>query len=81
MARRYREQKSTVKYKKHTAVDGIWTEWVHPLRNKYNMMCCDCNLVHHIKFKIIEHRGKPRIIFRVARNNRATAAMRRASRG
>jgi len=39
----------------------------------YKMACCDCGLVHTIKFKI---EGGV-ISWQVWRNNRATAAMRR----
>lgn len=49
-------------------------EWVQPVRSGYRMMCCDCGLVHQIDFRV----RKRRVQFRVFRNNRATAAARRA---
>lgn len=48
-------------------------EWVLPIKRGYRMACCDCSLVHTMDFRI--HEGS--VQFRVFRNNRATAAMRR----
>lgn len=48
-------------------------EWVTPIRNGYKLGCCDCGLVHEIDFRVV----KRRIQFRVRRNNRSTAMMRR----
>ncbi len=48
-------------------------EWVQPVRKGYRMACCDCGLVHEIDFRVV----KRRIQFRVRRNNRSTAMMRR----
>jgi hypothetical protein len=48
-------------------------EWIRPQMRGYKMCCCDCGLVHEIVFKI---EGK-HIIFKVSRDNRATAAVRR----
>ena len=65
-------------------------EWVQPIRNGYKLACCDCGLVHDIDFrpvkldydrknKIYEATVIPKaaVIFRVRRNNRATAGIRR----
>ena len=54
--------------------------WVKPCRKAYRMMCCDCGLVHEMDFRIVDSRnGKKRQVqFRVRRNERATAASRRA---
>lgn len=49
-------------------------EWVQPIRRGYRLMCCDCGLVHTMDFRVL----KGRVQFRVFRNNRATAAARRA---
>lgn len=51
-------------------------EWVQPVVVGYKAACCDCCLVHRIDFRI--HLG--RIQLRVRRDNRATAALRRARR-
>lgn len=51
-------------------------EWVQPIRRGYRLMCCDCGLVHTMDFRVL----KGRVQFRVFRNNRATAAARRAKR-
>lgn len=48
-------------------------EWVFPRRKGYKLRCCDCGLVHRVDFKL---EGK-HILFRVFRDNRATAAVRR----
>lgn len=48
-------------------------EWVQPIRRGYKLACCDCGLVHTVDFRI--RRG--RVQFRVFRNNRSTALMRR----
>jgi len=44
-----------------------------PIRRGYKMACCDCGLVHKLDFRV----RKGKIEFRVFRDNRATAAMRR----
>lgn len=48
-------------------------EWVQPVRTGYKMACCDCGLVHELDFRVV----KRRVQFRVRRNNRSTAMMRR----
>lgn len=49
-------------------------EWVRPVMKGYNMMCCDCGLVHTLNFKIINKR----VLLQAFRNNRATANTRRS---
>lgn len=48
-------------------------EWVQPVRKGYKMCCCDCGLVHNVDFRV---KGG-RVQFRVFRNNRSTALVRR----
>lgn len=48
-------------------------DWVEPLMSNWRIQCCDCGLVHDLKFK---HHGRG-IKVRVTLNNRATAAARR----
>lgn len=48
-------------------------EWIQPVRRGYKLACCDCGLVHNVDFRLY----KARIQFRVFRNERSTAAMRR----
>ena len=48
--------------------------WVTPIRKGYKMACCDCGLVHRLDFRVKDKA----IQFKVERDNRATAAMRRA---
>jgi hypothetical protein len=52
-------------------------EWVQPIRKGYKMACCDCGLVHEMDFRIVRGKGWESIQFRVRRNNRATAGIRR----
>lgn len=50
-------------------------EWVQPIVEGYKMACCDCGLVHKINFRVFKGRAQ----FAVFRDNRATAAVRRAN--
>lgn len=50
-------------------------QWVQPIRRGYKMACCDCGLVHTMNFRVVKGRAQ----FNVYRNNRATAAKRRAN--
>lgn len=53
-------------------------EWVQPIRKGYKMMCCDCNLVHTINFRVIKYgRNQTKIQFQAFRNERSTALARR----
>lgn len=52
-------------------------EWVRPVKAGYRMACCDCGLVHEMDFKAVRWGRGHKVMFRVRRNNRATAAMRR----
>ncbi len=57
-------------------------EWVKPVRyppEKYKFACCDCGLVHSIKFRLTKSQcGHGKVIqFSAERNNRATGQMRR----
>jgi len=50
-------------------------EWVEPKPQRgHKMRCCDCGLIHRIDFRV--KNGK--VQFRPFRDNRATAAYRRA---
>lgn len=46
---------------------------IFELKKWYKTLCCDCGLVHLWEFKMIK--GKP--FFRIRRDNRATAQMRK----
>lgn len=48
-------------------------EWVRPIRRGYKLACCDCGLVHDMDFRV----KNGRVEFRVRRNGRSTAMMRR----
>lgn len=51
-------------------------QWVQPIRKGYRLGCCDCGLVHTVDFRTV----KGRIQFRMYRNKRSTALMRRHMR-
>jgi hypothetical protein len=48
-------------------------QWVNPVMRGYRIMCCDCQLVHTLDFKV----AKDGVRFRATRHPRATAAARR----
>ena len=52
-------------------------EWVRPVRRGYKLACCDCGLVHRMDFDIRPYGNGNKVWFRVFRDNRATAVMRR----
>lgn len=60
-------------YEKPQPLADGWTDWIQPVRRGYKMCCCDCGLVHNMDFRI--HKGRAQ--FRVSRNNRSTAMVRR----
>ena len=49
--------------------DGEWSD----VTTGVNVACCDCGLVHHLEFAVLEER----ILKRVFRDRRATANRRR----
>ena len=48
-------------------------EWVQPKMFGYRTACCDCGLVHTLKFRVI----KNKVQFQCFRNNRSTGQVRR----
>lgn len=59
-----------------------WSRWISPIhghgKKNYRMACCDCSLIHELQFRAKKDtKGRISVIFRVNRNNRATAASRR----
>jgi len=48
-------------------------ELIYPVMKGYRLACCDCGLVHKVDFGVF----KGKVLFRVWRDNRATAALRR----
>lgn len=72
-----------MKYRTLTQRDTkSFTPWVTPAR-KYKLVCCDCGLVHDMEF-MVRLKGRKtldrrtgQIKFRVRRNTRATAGIRR----
>lgn len=51
--------------------------WVRPVKVGYKFACCECGLVHRIDFKHVKWGRGRKVMIRVWRDNRATAAMRR----
>ena len=56
-------------------------QWVYPKRKGYRMQCCDCGLVHAVDFRIVKYGKRRKIEWRMFRDNRATAAVRRKKSG
>ena len=52
-------------------------EWVRPVMKGYRVQCCDCGLVHVFHFRVIRWGRGHKVVFRVSRHERATAASRR----
>ena len=71
-------------YKKIEAGPNGWSNWQSPIhghgKRNYRFACCDCGLVHEMQFRIKIGRYVDSVVFRVTRNNKATAAMRRGKR-
>ena len=62
-------------------------EWTRPRMRDFCEQCCDCGLIHRLDFRIVDERGGAhagrralRVEFRTRRDDRATAAARRALR-
>ena len=53
--------------------DG-WTPWVLAIGNCHRIICCECGLSHDFQFR---HRGQWETEWRVSRNERSTAQVRR----
>jgi hypothetical protein len=51
-------------------------EWMTPDVKNFKVACCDCGLVHRVKFRV--EAGLFQL--KMSRDNRATAAMRRHKR-
>jgi hypothetical protein len=76
--------------------DG-WTKWITPIMRGYRLGCCDCGLVHNVRFRVLRvtrRYGKGvfastlcartknlRVEMKISRNERATSQMRRHMRG
>lgn len=50
---------------------------VFPRMDGWKMRCCDCGLTHTFVFAVVKRDRKNVVVFRVALDNRATAATRR----
>lgn len=55
-------------------------QWIRSIKKGYKMACCDCGLVHRMEFAHIPYGSGRKIIFRAWRDERSTAAKRRAKR-
>lgn len=58
---------------RYQEVEDEW--WAVP--KIMDLQCCDCGLVHEVRFRIRFKDKKPVLQMRMARNERATAAVRR----
>lgn len=55
-------------------------EWIQPRHKKFYLVCCDCGLVHRMRFRIVKRRsdGRRRVQFTATRAPRLTARLRKA---
>lgn len=51
-------------------------EWQQPIMKGYQMVCCDCGLVHTMEFRVVGVRTK-RVQFRCDRAQKLTVAFRK----
>jgi hypothetical protein len=56
-------------------------QWVCPPRHGYRVQCCDCCLIHDVNFRLVKVGTGHVIELQAIRNDRATAAARRAKKG
>lgn len=56
--------------------EDVGDGWQHVPR-RMELACCDCSLVHSIAFRVRMEGSNPKLEWKVDRNNRATAALRR----
>jgi hypothetical protein len=55
--------------------------WEQPIMHGYQMVCCDCGLVHGMDFRVLfDKKGKPHVQFRANRITRLTARWRKQQR-
>lgn len=52
-------------------------DWVHFPRGGILIACCDCDLVHELRPKVL---ANGRVMVKVIRNDRSTSALRRAAK-
>ena len=48
-------------------------EWIEIVKNNFRLICCSCNLVHDVDFKIV----KGKLFAKFCVNNRSTDQMRK----
>ena len=58
-------------------VDG-WSEWQRPRMEGYRTSCCDCGLVHVMRFHVDDDGD---VFVQFKRDNRATGQVRRYRKG
>ena len=58
----------------HQAISG---DWLTP-KMRHKVMCCDCGLVHQLTVKVVDWGRGHRLLMKMERDERATAAARRA---
>ena len=70
----------TKQYEIEDAQKNGWSRWIYPKKTGFNMACCDCGLVHILRFKLVDRPPGKAIFMQVKHNNRATAQIRRGIR-
>lgn len=81
-------------YEQIEAPNGEFSRDIYPIMRGYRIACCDCGLVHDVEYNVVKvtrrykdgtfdvevlDPAKYRVEFRVRRNNRSTAMVRRWS--
>lgn len=67
MSKSNKQRRSPNRFKiEYVATKYGWTRWVQPRMSCYWLKCCDCGLVHEMKFRIHEDK----VQFRVRRAKR-----------
>lgn len=57
-----------MRFKKHAAGRGGWSEWVLPTTKKnYLFKCCDCGLVHEMQFAAFAETNQKRGRFEIVK--------------
>lgn len=78
--------------KQITEKEDGWSEWISPFMDRsYRLGCCDCGLVHNIRFQVIKKTSQKgrrwwgtrmtgmKVMLKAQRNNRSTSLTRKKS--
>lgn len=57
--------------------DEAGDDWIFPTRKRFKLICCDCGLAHELKFRLVPNGKGHSIEFKINRDERTTAQLRR----